>query len=435
MEPRSTRRPLLTPVPTAPAGVSPPPAARRPRHRSRPAIRCGTAAAVVLLTALTAVGGWPLEAAQTLAADSVCDDAPHHRLDFLLGDWRVVGPGDEPIAISRIERIHGGCAVRESWITVGGDATGEGLSYVDPADHVWKQLWVDSTGIVTRAAEASGARDLPPGALRFAGESTFLDGTSVLYRLTARPLDGGRLHVVIEHSRDDGATWQSVFDVQYVPQAVAPTPRPEPAPDTASGRTAEPSPAPTPTPTPTPGPPTPPAPEPAPAPQPSQSSGGVRASSGVVPEKDVPLEERNRIFLESPMILELPIGPIESIPEEYSWSSKETSVYVSGGVSVRRVTLSRDEHGKKVDVDATAALYSTGYLDHVDLTVELVWRGDVLATASEDKVSIGRSVLSQSDGDGLEKRFTLTVDRSRFEEAFGDADERPVLRLTVTVRD
>ena len=149
----------------------------------------------------------------------------------------------------------------------------------------------------------------------------------------------------------------------------------------------------------------------------------------------MPLEERNRIFLESPMILELPIGPIESIPEEYSWSSKETSVYVSGGVSVRRVTLSRDEHGKKVDVEATAVLYSSGYLDHVDLTAELVWRGDVLAQASEDKVSVGRSVLSQSEGDGLEKRFTLTVDRSRFEEAFGDADERPVLRLTVTVRD
>ena len=214
--------------------------------------------------ALIAVGVRPLEAAPNPAADSVCDDAPHHRLDFLLGDWRVVGPGDEPIAISRIERIHGGCAVRESWITVGGDATGEGLSYVDPADDLWKQLWVDSTGIVTRATEESGAEELAPGALRFAGESTFLDGTSVLYRLTVRPLDGGRLHVVIEHSRDDGATWQSVFDVHYVPQAAAPPPRPEPAPDAASGRTAEPTPAPIPAPTPTPGPATPPAPEPAP---------------------------------------------------------------------------------------------------------------------------------------------------------------------------
>jgi len=176
----------------------------------------------------------------------------------------------------------------------------------------------------------------------------------------------------------------------------------------------------------------------APAPQPPKaqlpSSGAVRASSGVVPDQEVPLDKRNKIFLESPMVLEVPIGPIQSIPEGYSWSSKETSVYVSEGVSIQRVTLSRHKHGKTVDVKAVVVLHSPDVLHHVDLTADLVWKGDTLASASLDKISVGRSILAQNRGDGLEKTLTLSMDRSRFDEAFGDADERPILRLTVTAR-
>lgn len=412
MEPRAARRPLLTFVSPDPAPGS--------RHRRRWLMVC-------LGLTLAVLGARSALAAPAAVVDSACDDALHHRLDVWLGDWRVVGAGGEPVGASRVERLHGGCVVRESWTAAEGRVTGEGISYVDPADHRWKQLWIDSTGTVTRATEVVGdAAAAAGGTLRFAGDSTRLDGAIVASRMAVHPQDGGRLHVVIEHSADGGATWETVFDVTYVPAAAgapAPVPAPAPKPEAA--------------PTPAPVAPSAPAPETAPpaATETAPVSGNVRASSGVVPEQEVPLEQRNRIFLESPMILELPIGPIESIPEEYSWSSKDTSVYVCEGVSVRRVTLSRNEHGKKVDVRAVAALHGTGYLKHVDIVAELVWHGDVLARAEEDKISVGRSILSQSEGDGLEKRFDLTVDRARFDEAFGDTDDRPVLRLTVTVRD
>jgi len=435
MEPRAVPRPLPS-APSTSLPVSDVPRRRRgalPGLRSRPVV--SVLSILAALVAVTVLGTWSprsAEAAPEPVLDSVCNDALHHRLDVWLGDWRVVGAGGEPIGTSRVERREGGCVVQERWTTTGDEVTGEGVSYVDPADKLWKQLWVDSTGTITRATQVLDSPGVPSdGSLRFAGETTRLDGTSVRSRLTLRPMDEGRLHVMIEHSADDGTTWEAVFDVTYIPAAAgsgaAQTMAPESTPEGTSApekTTASSAPVAHPT-----------APAQPPAAAPAPSSGNVRASSGVVPEEDVPLEKRNRIFLESPMVLEVPIGAIESIPEEYSWSSKDTSVYVCDGVSVRRVTLSRDEHGKTVDVDTVAALYSSDYLAHVDVTAALVWHDEVLAQASEEKISVGRSILSQSQGDGLDKRFTLTVDRSRFDQAFGDSDDRPVLRLTVTVRE
>ena len=439
MEPRAAQ----SLSPSAPASHSTAPGASRsgtPRRRPVPVAGLGFVLALSLLAA-----GAPraATAAPDPEPDAVCDTALYHRLDVLLGDWRVVGAGGETVGKSRVERLHGGCVVQETWEATEDGVTGEGVSYVDPVDNRWRQIWIDSTGAVSRLTQWAGASgDTSDGALHFAGIATRPDGAMIRARMSVWPLGDGTLHEVIEHSLDGGVTWEAVFDVTYEPAAGAGSGTIPPTPAPAPGMTGTPPPHATPPPAPMQEPSAaPPAPDSAPTSTPERgstpapSSGSVRASSGVVPQKDVPLERRNRIFLESPMVLELPIGPIESIPEEYSWSSKDTSVYECGGVSVRRVTLSRKEHGKQVDVEAVAALYSNDFLTRLGMTAELVWHGEVLAKASADKIAVGRSIQAQSEGDGLKKRFTLTVDRSRFEQAFGDTDERPVLRLTVTVRN
>lgn len=353
-----------------------------------------------------------------------CEDDPlHRRLDFWVGDWQVVGSDGEVLGTNRVRKLHGGCVIEENWSSGGSDLTGQSMNYVDPRDGRWKQTWVDSSGSLVIYDGAF--RD---GAMRFEGDNVRPDGSVVRARVLVEPAGEGRVHHRIDHSSDGGETWEVVFDATYVPlEDEPPAPAPAPSPKPPSAPEPEPAAAPAPEPASE-------ASEPAPAPV-AEGDEKVRASSGVVPEEEVPLEERNRIFLESPMVLEVPIGPIESIPEEYSWSTDETSVYVSDGVSVRRVALSRNERGGTVEVKVVPAFHCSGYLQHVDVAAEVVWRGEVLGSAGLEDLSVGRSVAAQNEGPGLEKKLTLDIDRDRFEEAFGGQEERPVLKLTVTVRD
>ena len=53
------------------------------------------------------------------------------------------------------------------------------------------------------------------GGVRFQGEIPHLDGGSHLDRTTLTPLPGGRVHQVIEISRDAGKTWEITFDAEY----------------------------------------------------------------------------------------------------------------------------------------------------------------------------------------------------------------------------
>lgn len=385
--------------------------------------RRGLRAATLLLVLLGSFGlltGALPGFAQQDGPPRPCEDDPLHRqLDFWVGDWQVVGSDGERLGTNRVRRLHGGCVIEENWSSGGSDLTGQSMNYVDPRDGRWKQTWVDSSGsLVVYDGAFRG------GAMHFEGENVRPDGSAVQARVVVEPAGEDRVHHRIDHSSDGGETWEVVFDATYVsleeePPAPAPSPAPaaEPQPEPAAAPAREPAPE---------------VPEPAAAPE---GRDEVRASSGVVPEKEVPLGERNRIFLESPMVLEVPIGPIESIPEEYSWSTDETSVYVCDGVSVRRVALSRNERGGTVEVEVVPALYCSGYLQHVDVAAEVVWRGEVLGSAAVEDLSVGRSVAAQNEGPGLEKRLTLEVDRDRFEEAFGGQKERPVLKLTVTVRD
>lgn len=388
-------------------------------RRHLPALAAGVA--------LVTVAAVPVRAAQDapFPLESCTDSAVARQLDFWVGDWQAVGADGQPVGVNRVRKLHGGCVIEENWTSAKSGVTGQSMNYVDPRDGRWKQVWFDSSGtLVTYDGE------LRDGAMRFEGQTVEADGTAVVARAVVEPVGGGRLHHAIEHSKDGGESWEVVFEATYVPLSRL-------AAKAEAGSDAEPPEAP---PAeralvaPVPPASTAPAPE-APVPAKVREPVGVRAASGAVPEERVPIDERPRVHLESPMVLEVPIGPIESIPESYSWSTDETSVYVAGGVSVRRVTIARSERRGSVRVEATAALHGSQYLQHAALAADLVWRGEVVDSAAVGEFPVGRSIKAQSDGDGLRKTLTLSLDRERFEEIFGAGDERPVLRLTVTVRN
>lgn len=387
------------------------------------------------------------------------DDARRQELDFWLGTWRVVGADGSAegreVGRSRIETRHGGCVIVERWRSSRGGGSGQGLSYVDPADGRWRQVWVGSTGTVVRyEGERRG------GAVRFQGRVTSADGTERLSRAVLEPLPDGRVRQRIERSDDGGATWTEYFHGIYepvegaaVPQpdegrpsTPAPAPRPAPAPPLPAPEPAPaaplpepPPPAPAPAPEPAAPAPMPRAAEPAPAPPPAPApapapGGGVTAVSGEVPDEEIPPAERETIRLVSPMVLEVPVGPVEAIPEGYSWSTDETTRYVVEETTIRKVTLARSERRNRVELEVTAALHCRRFLEHADLGVELVSGGEVVAEGRLEDFPVGRSVKAQAQGDGLEKTVVLEMDRAAFQEAF-TGEERPVLRLSLAVRD
>jgi hypothetical protein len=160
----------------------------------------------------------------------------------------------------------------------------------------------------------------------------------------------------------------------------------------------------------------------------------VEVVSVEVPDEALPPGERQQIRLQSPMVLELPVGPVEELPRGYSWSTAETAPYRVEGASIRRVTVARSEARGRVDVAVTVALHGERYLQRADLAVELLSGGQTLGRAEVPGFALGRSLPAQHPEEGLEKRVTLSLEREAFERAFSGS-ERPVLRLTLTVRD
>jgi hypothetical protein len=111
-----------------------------------------------------------------------------------------------------VEKVVGGCAILENWREA--DGTGEGKSFVLLPEN---QKAVEA-GLGNRRRtikEKQLIEELQDGGVRFHGEIPHPDGKSHLDRTTLTPLPDGRVHQVIQISRDTGKTWETVFDAEY----------------------------------------------------------------------------------------------------------------------------------------------------------------------------------------------------------------------------
>ncbi len=145
---------------------------------------------------------------------SPCDAPAYHLLDFWIGDWEVTA-GGKIDGHDRVTRQLSGCAVHEEWSDAGG-GHGFSLFYYQPSVDKWRQVWVTD-----HANQPGGLKEkelilrLDDGGVRFQGTIMLPQGKAVLDRTTLTPLAGGDVHQVIELSRDQGATWQAVYDARY----------------------------------------------------------------------------------------------------------------------------------------------------------------------------------------------------------------------------
>ena len=179
-------------------------------------MRFRTGAAVLLLAFTSVASAFPQSASSKPALPALhpCESDPdYHKLDFWVGTWDVYDNHDGALnSTDVVEKIVGGCALVENWREADGSGEGKSLFYYQPAKKQWKQVWVTDAGPIK---EKQLIDELKDGGVRFQGEILHLDGKSHLDRTTLTPLPGGRVHQVIEISRDAGKTWETVFDAEY----------------------------------------------------------------------------------------------------------------------------------------------------------------------------------------------------------------------------
>ncbi len=167
----------------------------------------GLCAAIAVALALPTQPGRAVAAEPAVA----CDRAENAQFDFWVGEWDVVFTADSRSAgHSLIEKLYGGCALRENWRGNSGYAGGS-LNFYDRHAARWRQTWIGSDGVATDYTGGLEGRAMVFRAT-LPGESA---GKTQLMRMTFTPVGAGDVRQLIEASDDAGATWRAEYDLTY----------------------------------------------------------------------------------------------------------------------------------------------------------------------------------------------------------------------------
>lgn len=140
-----------------------------------------------------------------------CDAASYRQFDFWQGEWEVFDAREALVGRNRIQTVLNGCAMTEDWQGASG-GRGTSLTAYTAADDRWHQMWVDGRG--GRLA-LDGTWDASTRTMTLSGCDAGRDGAVVRHEISWRRLDDGSVRQVWRSSRDNGTTWQEVFDGRY----------------------------------------------------------------------------------------------------------------------------------------------------------------------------------------------------------------------------
>jgi len=150
-----------------------------------------------------------------------CEGPEYRAFDFWIGEWDVHRPDGSLAGTNRIEKVYGGCALRETYAaaaaaTAQGAASyrGESLNAYDAGRKVWHQTWVDNSGLLLLLD--GGIED---GKMVLGGTTLAADGTVTRHRITWTPSADGTVRQHGESSEDGGASWVTRYDLTYRPRS------------------------------------------------------------------------------------------------------------------------------------------------------------------------------------------------------------------------
>jgi hypothetical protein len=162
-----------------------------------------------LLLAFAAMGN-PVNAAEAMHPPT-CDGAEQRQFDFWVGEWQVTDRvSGEPAGMSRIEKLYGGCVLRENWVSPG--FQGGSLNTWWKGDRRWHQTWMDQAGAFRHFI---GAMDNGRMVLVAEQPDPAQAGRTLQVRLTFTPNADGTVRQYSDISPDGGATWRPRYDFLY----------------------------------------------------------------------------------------------------------------------------------------------------------------------------------------------------------------------------
>ena len=131
----------------------------------------------------------------------LCSSETHRAFDFWLGEWQVLSAKQKtPPSRSSITLSNDGCSIHERYVTASG-FTGNSINFYDKQSKRWHQTWIDNQG---------GALYLNGGIEN--GVMILSDGVN---RISWTLLSDRRVNQVWETTKDNGKTWQKIFDGFY----------------------------------------------------------------------------------------------------------------------------------------------------------------------------------------------------------------------------
>ncbi len=403
--------------------------------------------------ALALLCGFVLATASSLSAQAAgpCEtDEGYRALDFLLGDWRLVS-GGETVGRSRVEKLEDGCLIAETWSFVDG-GSGRTWSSFDSVNGEWRRFTVSNLGVIVRS---NGTVD--GGELVFAGEYVAADGRSDSnWRERLKLEEDGRIARTAGTSRQaghGGSPSTALFAGHYVPVGDRVRGSSDPLPPKAARDSASRPDRPVETAV----EPTSPAAVEAPLdalPSPPASVGstlpGGEPSSTVSPSPPAPAAGEvtpgsaravdapsiERIAMASPMVLRVPLGAVESLPEGYAWITRDAAPYLCEGVTIQSVQVERRVRRGRVALDVELAVHGIRTSQRVRVGIDLRRAGrsdgDAPVVSAAAGGRVGRSIPEQIDHGAVAFKLPLSLDAAAFDQILADA-ERPEIVITLTV--
>jgi hypothetical protein len=134
----------------------------------------------------------------------------YHQFDFWLGHWNVYKFGtDTLVGESRIESIIDSIGLLENYRAENSKYVGKSLNKYNPIKDRWEQYWIDNSGLTLYLT--GGITD----------QKMILDdvksGSSKngFNKIVCEKLDDNTVRQTWSRSKDNGETWNVVFDGEY----------------------------------------------------------------------------------------------------------------------------------------------------------------------------------------------------------------------------
>ena len=170
-----------------------------------------TVAAVLLVAAWIGTVN-PASSSTEMSNAASCGTPEFRQFDFWVGDWDAFDAGGpaKSVARARIDRILGGCVLREDYQDTNG-LKGQSFSIYDSSQKKWHQSWVTNRG---QLLLLDGS--FQHGEMALFGTDRTPEGKTRHVRGVWRPMDGG-VRETATTSLDGSKTWQPWFDIVFRP--------------------------------------------------------------------------------------------------------------------------------------------------------------------------------------------------------------------------